>query len=236
MFWKKLFKDSSLPLAKIDYDFYFNADKHGDIELSVLDLGELNVTTGNIVVCDPLAYLGDTSPLVKKIQPGLYPVRVAIAKTAEIGERYALAKLEITKNKSIKWELAVTKETEKKAKDLKEDEYFGFPVDAGLGCFCDSMTQEQYAIFMDSFLNEHEGANMYNDYFAERFKVNALNQDDPNDIGDWLNYYVPNTKNNIIMFHSGFGDGYYPAYWGFDSDGHVASLMIDFQVFGDDKL
>jgi hypothetical protein len=32
------------------------------------------------------------------------------------------------------------------------------------------------------------------------------------------------------MFHSGYGDGMYPAFWGIDESGEVTSLVIDFFV------
>jgi hypothetical protein len=47
-----------LPLSKIDYDFYYSTDKQGDIDFSTLDLGAVNISSGQIVVCDPLLCLG----------------------------------------------------------------------------------------------------------------------------------------------------------------------------------
>lgn len=35
---------------------------------------------------------------------------------------------------------------------------------------------------------------------------------------------------NIIMFHSGWGDGVYASWFGYDAQGHVAVLVTDFQV------
>jgi hypothetical protein len=232
MFWRKFLSKPTIPTAKIDYDFYFNTDQHGDIKLSVLNLGNLNVTSGQIVACDPLVNLGETSPFARKIPAGLYPVKVAVAETPDMGERYALARLELSAKSAVRWELAVTRAVESKVSTLKDDEYFGFPVDAGLGCFCDHQAQQAYAKFSADFMANNPESNMYDDYFAAEFKKNAINHGDPDDIGDWLNYTVPNTSNNVIMFHSGFGDGYYPCYWGLDKDGQLTALVIDFQVFG----
>jgi hypothetical protein len=233
VFWNKRLKEVNVPTSSIDYEFYFSSSKHGDINLSVFEPGILNVTSGKIVVCDPLVCLGDSEPYNIKIESGKYPVKIVIASNEEIGERYAFAKLEIDKNKAIKWNLAITEALIKKVHELKNGEYFGFPVDAGLGSFCDFDTQILYSKYVNSFLANKPDANMYDDYFAALFKKNAKNQNDSNDIGDWLNYYVPDTENNVIMFHSGFGDGYYPAYWGYDENGKIVSLVIDFQVFGE---
>ena len=232
MFWNKFFSKPSIPTSKIDYDFFFNTEKQGDINLSVLNLGNLNVTSGQLVVCDPLVNLGDTSPFARQIPAGQYPVNIAVADNTEMGERYALAWLELSAKRAERWELAYTLAVESKVSTLKDDEYFGVPVDAGLGCFCDHQAQLAYARFSADFMAKNPEANMYDDYFAAEFKKNAIKQDDPNDIGDWLNYTVPNTNNNVIMFHSGFGDGYYPCYWGLDKNGQLTALVIDFQVFG----
>jgi hypothetical protein len=199
---------------------------------SPLGEGSSHVTSGQIIACDPLVNLGDTSPFARQIPPGHYPVKIAVAEDTEMGERFALARLELSTKKAVRWELAYTLAVESKVSTLKDDEYFGFPVDAGLGCFCDHQAQLAYAKFSADFMAKNPESNMYDDYFAGEFKKYAINQDDPNDIGDWLNYTVPNTNNNVIMFHSGFGDGYYPCYWGWDKDGQLTALVIDFQVFG----
>ncbi len=66
----------------------------------------------------------------------------------------------------------------------------------------------------------------------QNLKKNAIDQNDPQDIGDWLNFYLPNRPSlNVIMFHSGYGDGMYPCYWGTNNDGKICSLIVDFQVF-----
>lgn len=35
---------------------------------------------------------------------------------------------------------------------------------------------------------------------------------------------------NIIMFTSGWGDGFYASWFGYDAQGHVAALVTDFTV------
>jgi len=50
-----------------------------------------------------------------------------------------------------------------------------------------------------------------------------------------LNFAIPTTDNNVIMFHSGYGDGHYPVYWGYDQKGNVTALSMDFMLFGYDE-
>lgn len=215
----------------IDYNQFFDHKTINNTPLELLNLGELNLSTGQIIACDPLVCLYDTSPFTRAVQPGKYPVIACIAKTENSGDRYAVVKLEFSKVKATKWEMAVTQYQE--IEELKEDDdFFGFPVDAGLGCFCDLETQQFYTQFETEFMQINPDGNIYDDFFAAEFKKNAIDQNDPDDIGDWLNFYLPNRPDlNVIMFHSGYGDGMYPCYWGTNDNGKICSLIVDFQVF-----
>ena len=46
--------------------------------------------------------------------------------------------------------------------------------------------------------------------------------------GDWLNWNIPNTDCNVPIFASGWGDGAYPSYFGYDAEGNVCSVYIHF--------
>jgi len=83
-----------------------------------------------------------------------------------MGESYILARLELSAKNAVPWELAYTRGVERKLSTLKDDEYFGFPVDACLGCFCDHQAQLAYAKFSANFLVKNPDSNMYDDYFA----------------------------------------------------------------------
>jgi hypothetical protein len=215
----------------VDYNQFFENKAVDDTPLELLNLGELNISTGQIIACDPLVCLYDTAPFTKTVQPGKYPVIACIAKTENSGDRYAVVKLEFSKDRATQWQMAVTEHQDIKELN-KDDEFFGFPVDAGLGCFCDLETQRFYKEFDTEFMQRNPEGNIYDDFFAAEFKKNALDQNDPRDIGDWLSFHLPNRPElNVVMFHSGYGDGIYPCYWGTNYDGKICSLIVDFQVF-----
>ncbi|MCW3072386.1 MAG: hypothetical protein JWO44_2276 [Bacteroidetes bacterium] len=112
-----------------------------------------------------------------------------------------------------------------------ENDFFGFPVDAGLGCFMDVKTRQFFNEFDDSFMKNNPTGNIYDDLLAAEFKKNASDPTDPHEAGDWLNFSLPNQPElNIIMFQSGYGDGVYPSYWGINEQGEICSLIIDFDV------
>lgn len=109
--------------------------------------------------------------------------------------------------------------------DVTEDDYFGFGVDAGLGCITDA----EVLPFVDIFIDEINVENVYDDYFAglfaKSYKDNPKNQ---REAGDWINWKVPNTEYQIPMFASGFGDGTYPVYFGYDANEEICGLYIQF--------
>jgi hypothetical protein len=215
-------------ISEIDYNKYFNKKMIENIPVEVIDLGTLSLPTGEIVACDPLVN-PETRPFSRKVTPGEYNVKIYVAKTKNSGNRIAFAKLEFSDQKTDKWVLA-TLDGEDISK-LKKDEYFGFSVDAGLGSFFDYQSGIAFNNFLENFYKQKKNTNIYDDLLAREFKKNARNQDDPQDIGDWLNFKIPNKNLNIIMFSSGYGDGNYPAYWGLTNDGIPTSLIIDFQIF-----
>ena len=211
-----------------DYNQIFDNSTVEGIPIELIEIGNLNLPSGHIVVCDPLV-VPDMPPLNKSVPPGKYPIKIYNAKTQDSGDRYAIATLQFSTKRADKWVLAVR--DGENIRDLKEEgDFFGFPVDAGLGGFFDVQTGIEYMKFADEFEQQNPEGNLYDDFFAEEFKKNAVNLDNPNDCGDWINYTLPNSDLNITMFQSGYGDGTYPAYWGMTNDNEIVSLVIDFFV------
>jgi len=227
LFKKKPAKKTEI-YSHADYNKIFENDTIDGIPIELIEIGKLKVPTGKIVVCDPLV-TPDMKPLKRDVKIGEYPIKIYVAKTKNSGDRYAIAKLEFNKRKAEKWILAVREGED--INELTEDgDFFGFPVDAGLGSFFDIKSGVEYLKFQEDFLETNPNSNIYDDLFAEEFKKNAKDQNDPNDYGDWINFQLPNTDLNVTMFHSGYGDGMYPAYWGIDKNGEITSLVIDFFV------
>lgn len=44
--------------------------------------------------------------------------------------------------------------------------------------------------------------------------------------GDFIEWENPNTGNRLVMIASGFGDGFYQCFWGFDADGEICELIV----------
>lgn len=227
LFKKKSEKKTEV-LSHADYNLIFDNEEVEGMPISVIEIGMLKVPTGKIVVCDPLVII-DIEPLNRQVKSGEYPVKIYEVKTEDSGYRYAIAKLEFTDQRAVKWVLALH-DGEDINELTEEGDFFGFPVDAGLGGFFDYQAGVEYLKFEEEFTRSSPNGNIYEDLFEKEFKKNAKDPNDPNDIGDWVNFTLPNSDLNITMFHSGYGDGVYPAYWGIDENGEVTSLVIDFFV------
>ena len=113
--------------------------------------------------------------------------------------------------------------------ELGEDEYFGFGVDAGMGCVADIQTQAAFKTYWAKRLEEDPDIDPYNDLFCDLLEENAkAHPKYQGDCGDWLNWTVPDTDCNLPIFASGRGDGYYPVYFGYDAKGEVCAVYVRF--------
>ena len=126
------------------------------------------------------------------------------------------------------YELAVTG-NEKEMDEAGEDEFYGFGVDAGMGCVADKKSQDEYVKYWKKLGEEGNVDNPYDDIFEElleeSFKKFPKYQRDG---GDWANFIIPNTDLNIPVFASGWGDGDYPCYFGYDENGELCGFYIHF--------
>jgi len=234
---KKLFGvkvNRPVKLSTVDYNQYFENDNVEGTPVELFKLGDLNLPTGQIIACDPLVCLHDAMPFTRAVKGGVYPVTACIAKTEDAGDRYALIKLEFSPERAIAWEMALVDGQDTGI--LVDDQFFGFGVDAGLGCFCDVQSQKYYNEWADELRTQDQYEDIvYNDFIAPGFKKNSKDPGNADEIGDWLNFNIPTHPDlNIIMFSSGYGDGSYPGYWGVTANGDICSLVIDFQVIGYD--
>ncbi len=51
--------------------------------------------------------------------------------------------------------------------ELEDDEYFGFCVDAGMGCILDEITQTAFKEYWEQRCEKEEGIDPYNDLFSD---------------------------------------------------------------------
>ncbi|MET3537629.1 DUF4241 domain-containing protein [Chryseobacterium limigenitum] len=207
-----------------DLETYFTSNEILGQKMETMAIGNVSLPSGKVVVRDPLVYLSSNEkPYFIQAPKGNFPVTIAVVKSEDWGDRYAVVKVEFTKEKPVVYREALIGIEE--LEGVTEDDFFGFGVDAGLGCITDAEVLPS----VDKFVAETDVDNVYDDYFAGIFEQSYKDHpDNQREAGDWINWTVPNTNYQIPMFASGFGDGSYPVYFAYDASGDICGLYIQF--------
>lgn len=214
--------------CKIDLESYFTEKQIGKEKMDILEIGTAAFPTGTILACDPLIELEDAISYIQTVEPGTYPVTISVLLSEEYGDRYACVKVTVTDNKPVYYDIGVVG-NENLDEELDEDEYFGFIVDSGMGCILDLKTQDIFKAYWEKRCNEEEDIDPYNDLFCDLLEENYTAYPKyQREGGDWLNWTVPETDLSIPIFASGWGDGIYPTYFGYDADGKICGIYILF--------
>jgi hypothetical protein len=179
-------------------------------------VGYVELTSGRIIAADPLTPFG-AKPFERTVAPGRYRVTVYMA----LG-RIAAAAMRFADGTPDHWEPALLPGQDIKA--LKSDEFFGYGVDAGLGCFMDAETLP--LLDERDRIAQAESGSKYISYYD-----NVLDHELTSTGHDYvLHQPMPSKKGNVAIFSSGWGDGLYGSYWGLDKDGKPLVLLTDFNV------
>ena len=129
--------------CKIDLESYFAEKVIGKMAVDVLDIGAVHFPTGTLFACDPLVELEDARPFIQTIPAGSYPVKICVVPSKTYGDRYACVKMEVRAGNPVRYELGMTG-SENLDADWEDGDYFGFGVDAGMGCVADIQTQAAF--------------------------------------------------------------------------------------------
>lgn len=179
-------------------------------------LGYLDVPTGAIVAADP-AVQPERPAFARTVTPGRYALTLYKAQS-----RVAMAELRFADGTPTRWQLAVVAGQD--AGTLKDDEIFGYPVDAGLGCFMDVKGRDAF-LKRDAREQARLGSkyvSSYDDIIAGPLDANGGNE--------VMLQPLPDEPANVAIFQSGWGDGFYASYWGLDDAGTPLLLVTDFGV------
>ena len=186
--WMNKYESVKDKLAcKTDLNAYFTEKVIGNMGVDVLNIGTVHFPTGTIFACDPLVELEDTPPFMQTIPAGTYPVKICVVPSKKYGDRYACVKVEVSQEKPVRYELGMMGK-EDLDEELGEDDYFGFGVDAGMGCVADIQTQAAFKTYWAKRLEEDPDIDPYNDLFCDLLEENAkAHPKYQGSYGDWLN-------------------------------------------------
>ncbi len=190
--------------------------------------GDIDCPTGRLVACDPCTAMENAKPFIQSIPAGRYPLTMAVSVSRNLGSYYVCAKLSVSETKPVRYELGMCGGENLDAL-LKDDDFFGFSVDAGMATLTDEHTQKAFISYWKKREAEEEGIDPYNDLFADLLEENAgqYPQYQSSD-GDWCAWTVPETNCRLVVFTSGLGDGVYPTYFGYDANGQVCGVYVPF--------
>lgn len=200
-----------------------------DKRMRYFEFAECNFSSGRIIVADPLCYLQDPKSITmleKKIPAGKYPLTLSIMDSEIAGRRIVGARLKVKNTEAKNYELASAIADEEGA---IKNVFAGFPVEAGMACFCDQESAVSYWEFLTEWYAKNQDKNIYDDYFEELFAESY--QEFPElqrEGGDFLRWQNPKDNSEIVMFASGLGDGFYSDFLGLDEVGEICELVVLF--------
>jgi hypothetical protein len=188
-----------------------------------LELGNLKIVSGRIAACDPFVSIDDRRPFSEPVPNGTYPVRLAIAEGGINDGRIAFARVDFSSAPVVAWKIAVVAGQDPAS--LKNGEIFGYPVDAGTGAFYDPKAGEALVHLLKA------NPDAWEDW-------QARGEDNGRAANLKPNFFLMLEAGaaNVAMFASGWGDGFYASYFGYDKEGRVAALVTDFAIIDWSKV
>ena len=187
------------------------------VPFKTFDIGRLIIKSGQICAADPFVGIGATKPFTQAVPNGTFPVRLAVgfhpAGTVK-DNRVAFARVDFSSAPVVRWSQALIEGQDPAT--LKPGEMFGYPVDAGTGSFYDPAANAAALALLARDPNATEA-------WQKDGQANG-----PKVIGPYSFVLMqPLGDVNVAMFHSGWGDGFYASYFGYDAQGNVAALVTD---------
>jgi len=187
----------------------------GECELEIASPGVIELTEGKLVACDPLVF-PNRKAFSLDLPNGRFPVFLSVAKFDD-NQRIAFARVQFHPQPVAEWKMALVPGQD--VADLKEDEFYGYGVDSGIGCFMAPEAQKHLEARMD----ENE------EYYED---ICDLMEKTYRHTWSWANFSPGGDGTaNVVTFSTGIGDGFYGSYFGFDDKGQVLCAVTDFGLF-----
>ena len=185
----------------------------GRMHIEKIEAGKLKLISGKVIATDPILMYDDQS-YSKSVAPGTYAVNIYNGKTEKRKMQTVLAELKFNDNIPVKWEIALFKG--ENASSFAKDEFMGYEVENGLGCFMDERVMDILDVMDEEELENYEKNIREKIRQSETACADILIDE--------------KTVSNIIVFASGWNTGIFPTYYGFDKQNKLARIVTDFMV------
>jgi hypothetical protein len=184
--------------------------KQGNLEFPfyTFELGKINIESGKIIACDPIIMQTGIA-FAQNFPIGQFPVQLAMAKMPT-DERVAFSRILFSDKAVAKWEFAL--KPGQLPISLHDTSVYCYGVDGGIGIFIYKSANEAF-----SKKTQSEWANV--------FVQNTIHHDFKGFVYDF-------DAHNLACFMTGYGDGCYSTYIGFDDKGNICRLLTDFGLVG----
>ncbi len=217
--WKALADGEALDVsAKPPYVVDVGVSAKLPYILNVVDCGEIVLPTGLLAICDPFAMMEVSGNPTVQLLPGRYPVKVTLADFSGLRDGSDLCEAYASVLLSGNQEVTRRKIT------LRNVSYNAVAVDAGAVCFVDEGV-------LASAMPPIE---QWQDVFDDGSEASWFSRmDDPGEIREGIaNIVLPLAKNgeNIVLTHSGWGDGVFAVIGSYDDHDNLTAVHIDFKV------
>lgn len=181
----------------------------------IVKLGNLSILSGRICACDPLVE-NHFVPFETEVPNGQFPVELYLEEDTDL-VGMAVVWFDRTKD-NLNWKMATVPGESITEEEVEEGFILGFPVESGLACFMDPTSAPK--------LLEKEDAKSEEDENESPFLGPLLNENG----GDWTLASLSD-KENVAVFSSGYGEGNYACYFGYDGNGTLKAIVADLDVF-----
>ncbi|MEZ5211281.1 DUF4241 domain-containing protein [Gordonia sp. PP30] len=204
------------------------AGRFGGREHTVVPLGELHVRSGRLEASDPYVGLGEG--LVVAVPPGTYPVAVTVVDVSDAQDgshlRESHLSVIVAEGTPARIEFVVP---EGRA-PAPAGEYYGVGVDAGTVAFTDAAAVARCMPDGDWYDAVFDTGRP-DSWFALMDSAEHL-------VAGSANIVMPGAQNgeNVVLTHSGWGDGFYPVVATYDDAGRLLGVHIDTLVDDPDYL
>jgi len=146
-------------------------------------------------------------PFERTVEPGRYRVMLTLTDDDQHDKRVAFARVDFRDAQPVRWEAATTPGADPASAS--------YGVDSGTGAFMDAQVAEFAA----------QNFNFYGNTMLQHL-TDVVNRDEY-----WTSLTVdPSSGADAVAFTTGYGDGIYASYWGFDENDEVVCLVTDFLV------
>ena len=223
--------------------------------LHLVDGGVLHVPSGRLGIADPSYDLrgrtGRSDLGEVQIPPGSHPVQVTQADISRrdhgspvLDTRTAYVSVLLGQGAAVHRRTLALVPQGQAPPPLADEEFLGFGVDGGRACLVDAAAAQRCYPDVDAWFVRH-----YPD-------TSALLGDAPGEDADWfdalygpldsrprpgeapravVNLALPHAPGgeNVVAVSSGWGDGYYAVVGGYDADGRLAAVHVDFFLIPD---